>query len=78
MWFAHATGPLGTYVRTRWAYIVDLEECSGETNTGGSPLVSLSKDSVEDVMAVSYLDPDMVDLLRSSEVESVCVYFYGR
>ncbi len=78
MWFAHAIGPLGTYVRVRWEYIVDLGECPGETGAGESPLVSLRGDSMDDVMVISSLDPDMVDLLASSGEKSICVCSYGR
>ncbi|MEM2006717.1 MAG: hypothetical protein QXG17_00450 [Sulfolobales archaeon] len=80
MWFAHATGPLGTYVRVRWMYVVDIEECPKDRDSSGSQssLLNLSKRKVDDIMIISFLDPDLVDLLKTSEKDHVCVYLYGR
>lgn len=80
MWFAHAIGPLGTYVRVRWMYVVDLEKCSEETSptASQSSMLSLSKNRVDDLMVVSSLDPDLIDLLKTSDKEHVCVHLYGR
>ena len=78
MWFAHATGPLGTYVRTKWAYIVDLEECAQVADARGGPYVTLSGSRLEDLMLVSSMDPDLVDVLRLSEKGRACLFLYGR
>lgn len=80
MWFAHVTGPLGVYVRVKWLYTVDVEKCPDELGLGvsqGSTL-SLSKDRIDDVIMISSIDPDLVDLLKTSEKDHICVNLYGR
>ncbi|MCX8184457.1 MAG: hypothetical protein RMI56_06235 [Sulfolobales archaeon] len=76
MWFAHAVGPLGTYVRTRWMYIEDIQKCleEGDLSYGR---VSLSRNELDDIIKLSSLDPDMVDVLKNSKEDGVCVYIYG-
>ncbi|MEM0065484.1 MAG: hypothetical protein QXK66_02005 [Sulfolobales archaeon] len=80
MWFAHVTGPLGTYVRVKWMYVVDIEDCSKVRDSADSQslLLNLSKSKVDEIMIISSIDPDLVDLLKTSEKEHVCVYLYGR
>ncbi|MEM1931517.1 MAG: hypothetical protein QXZ60_00395 [Sulfolobales archaeon] len=80
MWFAHVTGPLGTYVRVRWMYVVDIEDCSKVSDLAGSQssLLNLSKSRVDEIMIISSLDPDLVDIFKTSEKDHVCVYLYGR
>lgn len=75
MWFAHAVGPLGTYVRVRWSYVVDLGLCGEAPGAGFTR--TLRADSVEDLMAVSSIDPDLVDVLKNSSQKAVCVLYYG-
>lgn len=80
MWFAHVTGPLGTYVRVKWLYVVDVESCSDALGPGASQgsTLSLSKNRVDDIITISSVDPDLVDLLRTSGKDQVCVALFGR
>jgi len=75
MWFAYATGPLGTYVRVRWSYVVDLGLC--EEVPGAGSLKTLQASSVEDLMVISSVDPDLVDVLKNSPQKAACVLYYG-
>ncbi len=76
MWFAHAIGPLGTYVRVRWSYVVDLNTC--EEVSGAGFLKTLQADNVEDLITISSIDPDLVDVVRNTPRRAVCVLYYGR
>ncbi|MDW8010341.1 MAG: hypothetical protein RMH84_01955, partial [Sulfolobales archaeon] len=63
----------------RWMYIEDIEKCFEDGSLSyGNLRVSLSKHYLDDVIKMSSLDPDIVDVVKSSERDSVCVYVYGR
>jgi hypothetical protein len=76
VWFAYAIGPLGTYVRVRWSYVVDLGEC-GEPPEAGS-MMTIKVSGVEDLIVLSSIDPDLVDVVKNSPHRAVCVVYYGR
>jgi len=76
VWFAYAIGPLGAYVRVRWSYVVDLNTC--EEVFGAESLKTLQADNVEDLIAISSIDPDLVDVVRNTPQRAVCVLYYGR
>ncbi len=80
MWFAHAVGPLGTYIRTRWMFVIDVGTC----REGGGDVLQLeqvsklSKDVLEELILISSIDPDMVDVVLSSSANCVSVVKFGR
>lgn len=76
MWFAYAIGPLGTYVRVRWSYVVDLNTCEEVFEV--ESLKTLQADNVEDLIAISSIDPDLVDVVKNTPQRAVCVLYYGR
>jgi hypothetical protein len=76
VWFAYAIGPLGTYVRVRWSYVVDLSVC--EEPLGVESVRTIQVSNVEDLMVISSVDPDLVDVVKSSPRKAVCIVHYGR
>jgi hypothetical protein len=76
VWFAYAIGPLGTYVRVRWSYVVDLSVC--EESLGVESVRTIQVSNVEDLMVISSVDPDLVDVVKSSSRKAVCIVHYGR
>lgn len=80
MWFAHAIGPLGTYIRTRWMFAMDVNTCheGGEDILQWGHVSKLSKDVLEDLISISLIDPDLVDVVLSSSADCVYVVRFGR
>jgi|YelNatPaOPRAMG01_1025707.scaffolds.fasta_scaffold75568_3 hypothetical protein len=80
MWFAHVVGPLGAYIRTRWMFVIDVGVCREENEDllRQEQVSRLSKDVLEELMLVSSIDPDLVDVMLSSSADCAYVVRYGR
>lgn len=69
MWFSHLSTPLGPRVRTNYNFILDVINPLKDES-----LINLSKTfsvkylglGIDDVVKLSYTDPDIVDVLMTS------------
>ncbi len=70
MWFSHLSTPLGPRVRTQYNFILDvIGEGESTTLSRYSSLFTLKLldvDVVSDLMKMSQVDPDIVDVVRTS------------
>lgn len=80
MWFSHVTGPLGPRVRTYYVFVMDyVSRCSSpseDLKALKSRYLGLS--SVDDLMKLSYIDPDAVDVIKTSgeDYSALVVSYY--
>jgi len=71
MWFSHLTGPLGPRIRTHCKFILDVVSGHYEGLSLGSfanhfTLECLGSDDVGNLMKLSYIDPDVLDVIKDS------------
>lgn len=68
MWFSHLTGPLGPRVRTQYKFLLDyVSTCEIQsTYVATTSLECLDINDVGDIMNLSYVDPDAVDVIKTS------------
>lgn len=70
MWFSHVSSPLGPRVRTSYKFILDFIEDDDPTILNKFAniftLECLNINLVDDVMRASYVDPDVVDIVKNS------------
>jgi hypothetical protein len=79
MWFSHLSTPLGPRVRTQYTFIYDIikkcyiDEKSKTLHTIN--LECLDLEHIENLIKVSYVDPDIVDVVKTSAKEVDTVVF---
>ncbi len=68
MWFSHLTGPLGPRIRTQYKFLLDyVNTCETRiTYINISSLECLDIDDLGEVMNLSYVDPDAIDVIKTS------------
>jgi len=70
MWFSHLSTPLGPRVRTQYSFIYDLvKECYIDEKSKTLHTISLEcldLEHVENIIKVSYVDPDIIDTVKTS------------
>ncbi len=70
MWFSHVSSPLGPRVRTNYNFILDvIEDRDLSVINKLSNIFTLRRldlSIVDDVMKASYVDPDIIDVVKSS------------
>ncbi|MEM0361239.1 MAG: hypothetical protein QXY36_02350 [Sulfolobales archaeon] len=70
MWFSHVSSPLGPRVRTSYKFVLDfLEDCNVTILNKFANIFTLECldiSIVSDVMRASYVDPDVVDVVKNS------------
>lgn len=70
MWFSHVSSPLGPRVRTSYKFVLDLiEDCDLTILNKFANIFTLeclNINILDDVMRASYIDPDVVDVVKNS------------
>ncbi|MEM2157748.1 MAG: hypothetical protein QXO72_01875 [Sulfolobales archaeon] len=70
MWFSHVSSPLGPRVRTTYKFILDFINDEDLTKLSKLSNIFVLKcfdvNLVDDAMTLSYIDPDIIDVIKSS------------
>lgn len=78
MWFSHMTGPLGPRVRGQYRFILDyVDRCTQPIEGARSLILTCSDpDDVEDSIRLSYIDPDAIDVAKTSSKKVLVASYY--